>query len=110
LGLPACKPLSETEVERASFAAFVEITDAEGAVIYSGEAIYRPAKAHPMTGELSPTVGVPDDSMAVRPSGLNTYAVSLSGERVPAAAVYLERVSTCWWFVLERTPEHPPTV
>jgi hypothetical protein len=97
-------------VERSSFAAFIEITDAEGAVVYSGEAIYRPAKAHPTTGAPTPTVGVPDDAMAVRPSGLKSYAVSLSGERIPAAAVYLERISTCWWFVLAQAPEHPPTV
>ncbi len=97
-------------MERSSFAAFVEIADADGIVVYSGEAIYRPAKAHPGTGTPSPTVGVPDDAMTNRPSGNESYTVSLSGERLPAAAVYLERVSTCWWFVLERTPTHPPTV
>jgi len=33
----------------------------------------------------------------------------INAERIPAASVYLERVSTCWWFVLEHAPRHPPT-
>ncbi len=85
---------------RTSFAAFVEIRDAGGAVVYSGEAIYRPAKTDPTTGAPAPTIGVPDDAMKLRPSGLGHYAIWLSGEPISTAAVYLERVSTCWWFVL----------
>jgi len=95
---------------RSSFAAFVEVLVIEGGLVYSGEAIYRPGKPHPATGIPSPMIGVPDDDMNIRPSGLGLYSVSISGEPIPAVAVYLERVSTCWWFVLERAPAHPPTI
>jgi hypothetical protein len=55
-------------------------------------------------------IGVPDDDMQTRPSNGEGYVVSISGEPIPASQVYLERVSTCWWFILERVPLHPPTV
>src|SRR5437764_1420037 len=95
---------------RTSFAAYVELEDSAGRVIYSGEAIYRPARAHPVSGVPSPTIGVPDDDMRERPAASEGLAVRLSGERIPVEAAYLERVSTCWWFVLDRAPAHPPTV
>jgi hypothetical protein len=95
---------------RASFAAYVELEDSAGQVIYAGEAIYRPARPHPVRGAPVPTVGIPDDSMPRRPDQTSGFAVRLSGERIPIETAYLERVSTCWWFVLSRVPAHPPTV
>lgn len=91
-----------------SFPAFVAIEEPSGSTIYAGEAIYRPAKPHPTTGIPAPMVGIPDDSLRTRPSATVTYQVRIEAERIRAAVVYLERVSTCWWFVLEHAPEHPP--
>jgi hypothetical protein len=95
---------------RPSFAAYVELEDADGRVIYSGEAIYRPARSHPVTRIPSPTVGIPDDDLPERPAETEGLAMRISGERIPIDVAYLERVSTCWWFVLDHVPAHPPTV
>jgi hypothetical protein len=95
---------------RSSFAAFVAINTISGNPLYTGEAIYRPRKPHPITGVPSIMIGVPDDDMQTRPSNGEGYVVSISGEPIPASQVYLERVPTCWWFILERVPLHPPTV
>ena len=95
---------------RSSFAAYVELRDAADAVIYAGEAIYRPSRRHPQTGQPSPTIGIPDDLMPQRPDGTEGLSVNLSGERIPVDFAFLERVSTCWWFVLSRVPVHPPSV
>jgi hypothetical protein len=95
---------------RPSFAAYVELESSDGGVVYSGEAIYRPDRRDPVTALQSPTIGIPDDSMARRPREAESYAMHLSGERIPVKRLFLDRVSTCWWFVLERVPTHPPTV
>jgi len=97
-------------MERTSYAAYVQLADPDGGIIYSGEAIYRPRKLDPLTGEPTPTIGIPDDAMQVRPSGLLSYRISFNGDQIPTSSVYLERVATCWWFALERPPRHPPTV
>jgi len=94
---------------RASYAAYVEIESPDGSTLYSGEAIYRPQRPHPLTGDPVPTIGIPDDDMAARPSPPIEYAVWYNGDRIRASTVYLERVSTCWWFVLAEPPRHPPT-
>jgi hypothetical protein len=80
----------------------VQIRLEGGGVVYEGEAIYRPAKPHPRDGQPVPQVGVPDDNLGERPRGDASYTLRLRGEDIPVAAVYLERVSTCWWFVLAR--------
>lgn len=94
---------------RSSHAAYVQIDTPDGQTIYTGEAIYRPQKPHPLTGKPLPTIGIPDDAMPVRPSSSTPYDVWYNGERIPTTAVYLERVATCWWFVLAKPPRHPPT-
>jgi hypothetical protein len=92
--------MNDASAGLSSVAAQVEIrTDDQ--VLYSGEAIYRPRKPHPTTGAPAPMIGVPDDAMKLRPSTHDHYQLTVDGRDVPAAAVYLERVSTCWWFVLE---------
>jgi hypothetical protein len=97
-------------MERSSYAAFIEVETPDGLSIYAGEAIYRPSKADPRTGEPVPTLGVPDDAMAVRPDSQVHYRIWLNGELIPVKHVYLERVATCWWFSLEKPPRHPPSV
>lgn len=82
----------------------VRLDEAGGRAIYEGEAIYRPGKPHPQSGEAVPQIGIPDDAMRERPRADGRYVLRLRGESFAAGAVYLERVITCWWFVLERAP------
>jgi hypothetical protein len=87
-----------------SYGVTISITEKDGREIYRGDAIYRPGKAHPATGQPVPMIGVPDDSKPVRPSSTVTYVISIGDDELQAAGVYLERVSTCWWFILNREP------
>lgn len=80
-------------------AVMVRLSD-EDRAIYEGEAIYRPAKPHPQTGLAVPQIGIPDDAMAGRPRAAGRMRLTIGGEEAEVVAVYLERVSTCWWFVL----------
>lgn len=82
----------------------VRLEETGGRVIYEGEAIYRPGKLHPQSGDPTPQVGIPDDAMRERPRGDGRYTLRFRGDSIPASLVYLERVITCWWFVLERAP------
>ncbi len=85
-----------------AFSLLVDVAGPGGDLLYSGEAVYRPARPHPMTGARVPMLGVPDDSLDRRPSTEVAYRVRTRGEEIPVLGVYLERVSTCWWFVLGR--------
>jgi hypothetical protein len=93
--------------ESSSSGISVSIADDGGSLVYSGEAIYRPRKPHPTTGAPVPMIGVPDDAKPKRPDTTKTYVVSVDGEQLFTTGVYLERVSTCWWFILDREP-YPP--
>jgi hypothetical protein len=93
-------------MEPTTSAAYVRLEGHDGEVLYSGESIYRPGKPHPRSGEPRPTVGIPDDAMRVRPSADATEAVWLDDERILVEAVYLDRVATCWWFILSRPPRN----
>ena len=90
--------------EPAAAGVSIRLDEASGRMIYQGEAIYRPSKPHPQSAAPVPQVGIPDDAMRERPRGDAHYVLQLRGEAIPAEAVYLERVITCWWFVLERAP------
>jgi hypothetical protein len=92
--------------EPSSFGVSVSIAGDDGSPIYNGEAIYRPRKPHPTTGAPVPMIGVPDDAKPIRPLA-NTYVVSVDGDEVQTTGVYLERVSTYWWFILDREPRPP---
>lgn len=91
-----------------SHAVYVQLDDPDGRTVYAGEAIYRSAKAHPRTRASAPQVGIPDDAMSERPQADVTYRLWLNAESIPVAGVYLERVATCWWFILEHLPRRPP--
>jgi hypothetical protein len=95
--------------QRASYAAYVQVDRSDGGTLYAGEAIYRPRKPHPSSGEPLPMIGIPDDGMPDRPLASAAYDIWYNGERIAASAVYLERVSTCWWFILAAPPRHLPT-
>ena len=95
--------------DRVSYAAYIELHEAEGRTLYQGEAIYRPRKPHPLTGEPAPQIGIPDDAMAERPERERRYRIWFNGEEIPTTDFYLERVVTFWWFLLEHAPRHPPT-
>jgi hypothetical protein len=92
-----------------SFNVLVEIFNSSGEALYSGEAIYRPKKAHPVSQDRVPMFGVPDASMLIRPAPSETYQVRVKNEEIAVDAVYLERVSTCWWFVLEHPSAQLPS-
>jgi hypothetical protein len=87
---------------RVAFSLLVDLVAADGETLFSGEAIYRPGRPHPVTGERLPMLGVPDDSLGLRPSPEASYRVRVRGEEIGVLNLYLERVSTCWWFVLDR--------
>ncbi len=80
----------------------IELINPDRSLLYAGEAIYRFAKPHPETGEPRPMIGVPDDSIQACPSAGTPYRIRVNGSEVSVESVYLERVSTCWWFVLEQ--------
>lgn len=96
--------------EPAGHAAYVQLVDLAGHALYEGEAIYRPRRADPRNGEPAPQVGIPDDAMHERPDGAGVYRLWFNGELLDLQGLYLERVSTCWWFLLARAPKHPPSV
>jgi hypothetical protein len=100
----------QPHVPRSSFAAYVQLQTAGDATIYEGEALYRPAKPHPATSAPEPTIGIPDAAMATRPAPDQAYRIWFNGDRIAITAIYLERVASCWWFVLDRPPRHPPSI
>ena len=87
---------------RVAFSLLADVATPGDSPLYSGEVIYRPTKPHPVTGEPAPMVGIPDDSLRRRPATELPYRIRLRGEEIGVLSVFLERVSTCWWFVLER--------
>jgi hypothetical protein len=76
--------------------------------VYEGEAVYRPARPHPLNGEPVPQLGIPDDAMLARPQGDKGYRLRIREQVVQATAIYLDRVATCWWFLLEHGLSGPP--
>lgn len=76
--------------------------------LYEGEAVYRLDKPHPQSGEPVPQIGIPDAAMAVRPRGDAGYRLGFTAEELSVTGLYLDRVATCWWFILPRSPTGPP--
>ena len=95
-------------MNRPAYAAHVRLLQADERLVYEGEAIYRPRKPHPLTGEDLPQIGIPDDVMAERPSDDARYRLQAGEEILEVSSVYLERIATCWWFVLDRPLARPP--
>ncbi|MGI8550723.1 MAG: hypothetical protein ACR2PL_08040 [Dehalococcoidia bacterium] len=89
-------------MNHAGQAVHVRLKEENGRVLYAGEAIYRPRKPHPLSNEPWPQLGILDDAMPERPQGDGHYRRAFPDEEVAATGVYLERVVTCWWFLLER--------
>jgi hypothetical protein len=50
-------------------------------------------------------IGVPDDSLQERPTAGTSYRIRIGGNELSVESVYLERVSTCWWFVLQHSQD-----
>jgi hypothetical protein len=82
-----------------------EIDGSEG-VRFEGAAILR-SRPHPLHGTLLPQLGVPDAALGFRPDPGARYRIVVSeadGARMTfrSTAVWLERVGSSWWFILER--------
>lgn len=95
-------------MNRPAYTAHVRLLEADGRVVYEGEAIYRPQKPHPLGGENVPQIGVPDAVMPERPRDDEGYRLSIGDEGLEVVAVYLERIASCWWFVLGHPLSRPP--
>ncbi len=80
------------------------ITGDPGGSRFEGAAVLR-ERPHPLTQVPALQLGVPDDVLDFRPSPGLTYRISIddAGEqrRFTSRSVWLERVQTSWWFILE---------
>src|SRR5579884_1205303 len=71
---------------------------------YEGAAVLR-RRPHPLTRANTLQLGVPDDALGFRPRPGVAYTLRLEDAagnllRATASEVWLERVQTSWWFVL----------
>jgi hypothetical protein len=84
----------------------VTILGLDDGASFHGAAILRP-RPHPVTGDVVVQIGVPDDALGFRPRHGNIYRIRIAGEgEAPdvertARAVWLERVQSSWWFILD---------
>jgi len=73
-------------------------------VRFEGAAVLR-LRPHPLNGELVTQLGVPDAALGFRPARGVSYAIDVEdgAERraFTSTAVWLERVQSSWWFVLD---------
>lgn len=73
---------------------------------FEGAAVLR-HRPHPLTHAIVPQLGVPDDALGFRPQSGDVYDVSIAAddnrdvERYIARTLWLERVQSSWWFILE---------
>jgi hypothetical protein len=82
------------------------IAGTDGSALFDGAAVLR-HRAHPISGDPILQLGVPDDALGFRPKPAATYEITVEAEderpkeRYRSRAVWLERVQTSWWFILE---------
>lgn len=71
---------------------------------FEGAAVLR-ERPHPLTQAPVLQLGVPDDVLDFRPVAGITYQIGIEEDgqqrRYTSRAVWLERVQTSWWFILE---------
>ncbi|HLZ70329.1 MAG TPA: hypothetical protein VKV26_10525 [Dehalococcoidia bacterium] len=69
---------------------------------YHGAAVLR-TRPHPLAGEAALQLGVPDDALGFRPRLNISYHIAIEedGCEFVSRAVWLERVQSSWWFVLD---------
>lgn len=70
---------------------------------FAGAGVVR-TRPHPLNGDPTLQLGVPDDALGFRPRIGASYRISIEKDAAPyvCRAVWLERVQSSWWFVLER--------
>ncbi|HZQ37142.1 MAG TPA: hypothetical protein VFD32_14525 [Dehalococcoidia bacterium] len=78
------------------------ISGPEPAECFHGAAVLR-MRPHPLAGAPSLQLGVPDDALGFRPRPNARYSVEIEEDaaRYSSHAVWLERVQSSWWFVLD---------
>lgn len=88
--------------------AVIAAADAAGASTerFAGAAALR-RRPHPLSDESVLQLGVPDDALGFRPRRGVRYHVSIAEDDGARAeylcdAVWLERVQSAWWFILEK--------
>ena len=90
----------------------VSVLGLDDGASFHGAAVLRP-RPHPVTGERVAQLGVPDDALGFRPRHGNRYRIRIAGEgETPAEdlttrAVWLERVQSSWWFILDDADAAP---
>ncbi|MHB8574935.1 MAG: hypothetical protein ACYDCQ_06330 [Dehalococcoidia bacterium] len=72
---------------------------------FAGAAILR-HRPHPLTHAPALQLGIPDDALDFRPRPGVRYTISVEAEaggvlNATSSAVWLERVQSSWWFILE---------
>ncbi len=79
------------------------ISGAEAAERFQGAAVLR-LRPHPLSGAPALQLGVPDDTLGFRPRRDARYHVVINEDAATyvSRAVWLERVQSSWWFVLDR--------
>jgi hypothetical protein len=79
------------------------ISGSASAERFHGAAVLR-TRPHPLSGDEVLQLGVPDDALGFRPRAGATYRIAIGGDAASyrSHAVWLERVQSSWWFVLER--------
>lgn len=80
-----------------------QIAGADPAERFGGAAVLR-TRPHPQDRVPALQLGVPDDALGFRPRPGAVYRVTIAddGASYISRAVWLERVQSSWWFVLER--------